>query len=68
MKTHGKSDNGSGLPNHGRKGVSFGIVGAVLLLILINGCASVSGSKDRDPWRYNYNTGYPAVGGPTWGH
>ncbi len=46
MKTHGKSDNGSGLPNHGRKGVSFGIVGAVLLLILINGCASVSGSKD----------------------
>ena len=50
MKTHGKSDNGSGLPNHGRKGVSFGIVGAVLLLILINGCASVSGSKDGDPW------------------
>ncbi len=66
MKTHGKSDNGWGLPNHGRK--VFGIVGPALLLILINGYASVSGSKDGDPWPYNYNTGYPAVGGPTWGH
>src|SRR5260221_3934912 len=39
MKTHGKSDNSWGLPNHGRK--VFGIVGPVLLHILINGYASL---------------------------
>jgi len=66
MKTHGKSDNGSGLPNHRSSGVGFGIVGAVLLLILINGCASTRDSKDADPWQYNYNTGYLAVGSPVW--
>ena len=32
------------------KAWGFGIVGAVLLPTLINGCPSVSGSKDGDPW------------------
>jgi len=40
---------------------------AVLLVILLNGCASLTGSGDPDPWHYNPNTGYPAVGGPSWG-
>ena len=66
MKTHGQSDNGSRIPNHTRRDAGFGIIGAVLLLILINGCASTRDSKDADPWQYNYNTGYPAVGSPVW--
>jgi len=37
------------------------------ILVLANGCASVSSQTDSDPWQYNPNTGYPAVGGPSWG-
>lgn len=43
-------------------------LGVVMVLVLLNGCASVRTQDDADPWRYNPNTGYPAVGGPSWGH
>jgi len=45
----------------------LGMLGAALLVTLLNGCASVGTSVASDPWQYNPNTGYPAVGGPTWG-
>ncbi len=54
-----------GGPTHGnrvRRGL--GTVGAVLLLMLLNGCASVTGSAGADLGHYNVVTGYPAVGGP----
>jgi len=42
---------------------------AALLVLVLNGCASLAASRDPDPWQFNANTGYPAVGGPlpTWG-
>ena len=46
------------------KGIRAGIValGAAMALVLLNGCASVPVQADSDPWQYNPNTGYPAVG------
>ncbi len=35
---------------------------AAMALVLLNGCTSVPVQRDSDPWRYNPNTGYPAVG------
>jgi uncharacterized protein YceK len=43
------------------------MLGAALLVMLFNGCASVATSTASDPWQYNPNTGYPVVGGPFWG-
>lgn len=40
---------------------------AAVALLLVNGCASVYSQGDADPWRYNPNTGYPLVGGPSLG-
>jgi len=42
----------------------FGILPAALLVILLNGCASIGPSKDPDPYQYNPHTGYPFIGGP----
>jgi len=53
------------------KGIRQGIValGAAMVLVLLNGCASVPVQADSDPWHYNPNTGYPAVGaGFPWWH
>ena len=53
------------------KGIRPGIValGTAMVLFLLNGCASVSVQADSDPWHYNPNTGYPAVGaGFPWWH
>ena len=39
------------------------VVGAVMALLMLSGCATsnVGGTSDED--HYNNNTGYPAVGG-----
>ena len=42
------------------------LLGAAIAIILLNGCASAGVQWDSDPWKYNLNTGYPAVGGPPW--
>lgn len=44
-----------------------GILAASLLVILLNGCASVATSAAHEPWKFNPNIGYPAVGGPSFG-
>jgi len=43
-------------------------LGAALALVLLSGCASVPAHGDSDPWQYNPNNGYPAVGAgsPFW--
>ena len=48
--------------------LGLGMLGAVLLAILLNGCASVGGAGDPDPATYNATTGYPAIGAPSLGH
>ena len=53
------------------KGIRAGLVAlaAAMALVLLNGCTSVPVQRDSDPWRYNPNTGYPAVGaGFPWWH
>jgi len=40
------------------------LLGAIMAIILLSGCASVRVQGDSDPWKYNTNTGWPAVGGP----
>jgi thioredoxin 1 len=53
------------------KGIRPGIValGAAMVLVLLNGCASVPVQADSDPLQYNSSTGYPAVGaGFPWWH
>jgi hypothetical protein len=49
-------------------GIRAGVVTLVALmtLVMINGCASVPVQADADPWQYNPNTGYPAVGVRPW--
>jgi hypothetical protein len=42
------------------------LLGAIMAIILISGCASARVQGDSDPWKYNANTAYPAVGGPQW--
>ena len=37
-------------------------LGVGMALVLLSGCASVPVQADSDPWKYNPNTGYPAVG------
>jgi len=43
------------------------VLGAVAAISLLSGCASARVQGDSDPWKYNPNTGYPAVGAPSWG-
>ncbi len=38
------------------------VLGLSLALGLLDGCTSVPVRGDTDPWQYNLNTGYPAVG------
>jgi hypothetical protein len=68
MKLNGKSENNSSLSTQGRIiRRCLGMLGTVLLVILLNGCASIATSKDPDPYKYNPATGYPVVGGPSFG-
>lgn len=46
---------------------AFAILGAICLLTLLGGCSSLADSQGPDPTKYNAETGYPAIGGPTWG-
>ena len=46
---------------------AFAILGSICLILLLNGCSSLADSQGPDPTRYNAETGYPAIGGPTWG-
>ena len=59
----------SARPNASKK-IRAGIValGAAMALVLLNGCTSVPVQGNSDPWKYNANTGYPAVGAgfPWW--
>ncbi len=52
------------LRRHVPKEIRAGVValGICLALGLLNGCTSVPVRADTDPWQYNLNTGYPAVG------
>jgi hypothetical protein len=82
MKRHHKSDIDSVRAHGQRIRRSLAIVGAVSLVFLLNGCASTgsfsgasadnsgsvssTGSGDPNPWSYDPNTGYPAVGSRRW--
>ena len=53
------------------KEIRAGIValGAAMALVVLNGCTSVPVQEDSNPWQYNPNTGYPAVGNDfPWSH
>jgi len=69
MKPDGRSESESKLATRRRRLRHWlGALGAVLVVILLNGCASIGAYGDAGPWQYNPNTGYPAVGGPfSWG-
>ncbi|MDQ1390887.1 MAG: hypothetical protein QOF56_4341 [Acidobacteriaceae bacterium] len=43
--------------------VPLATLAALLLIILMSGCASTN-LDDSDPFKYNPNTGYPYIGGP----
>jgi hypothetical protein len=43
------------------------LLGAVALVSALTGCTSIETSENPDPYQYNPNTGYPAIGGPSWG-
>ena len=38
------------------------VLGAVMALALLSGCASVVTDAAAERWEYNLNTGYPVVG------
>ena len=42
------------------------VLGASMVILLLNGCASAPVQQDSDPWKYNPNTSYPAVGAAGW--
>ena len=42
------------------------VLGAILAMALLSGCASPNVQSDSGPWNYNPETGYPASGGPRW--
>ena len=65
---NGRSKCGSSLATQGERiRRCLGMFAAALLVILLNGCASVATSAAHEPWQFNPNTGYPAVGGPSCG-
>ena len=67
MRLHGNSERRSNHSQRARRIQRVMVIAvATCLVILLNGCASVSGSADCDPWEYNPNTGYPAVGSRSW--
>ena len=37
-------------------------LGALMTILLLSGCASIRDQGDADPWQYNPETGYPALG------
>jgi len=43
--------------------VALATVAALLLVLLMSGCASTNWN-DGDPYKYNPQTGYPFIGGP----
>ena len=53
-------------PNVRRTPTRLLVLGAAVVMLLLSGCASARIQRDPDPWKYNYNTGFPAVGGPRW--
>lgn len=50
-------------PKANRPRAPLMVLGAVLVVIVLNGCASTN-VEDCDPYKYNPNTGYPFIGGP----
>jgi len=42
------------------------VLGAIIAMALLSGYASPHAQGNSDPWKYNPNTGYPALGGPRW--
>jgi len=67
MKPDRISENDSNLSTQGRRlRRCLGMLGAVFLVILLNGCASMATSENADSSQYNPNTGYPAVGSRPW--
>jgi hypothetical protein len=68
MKPHHKSMSDSNDLHHRAKiRRALGIIGVVAMTVLVSGCASIATSDKADPWQFNAQTGYPAVGGPSWG-
>jgi len=51
-------------PHTGQLRKRLMLLGAIIGIILLSGCASARSHGDSDPWKYNNNTGYPAVDGP----
>ena len=52
--------------NYSGTQVGLMVLGAIMAMALLSGCASPQVQGDSDPWKYNPTTGYPAVGGPRW--
>lgn len=50
-------------PNANRPRAPLVVLGAVMLVIVLSGCASTN-VEDYDSLKYNPNTGYPFIGGP----
>ena len=57
MKTGNQKSSGSA--NHQ---ILLGLFAIVTAFILLSGCATKSARADADMWKYNLETGYPAVG------
>jgi hypothetical protein len=54
--------------SNGFRGIRAGVATlfAAMALVMVNGCASVPAQANADPWQYNPETGYPAVGARPW--
>jgi hypothetical protein len=50
--------------SNGSRTIKAGVVAllASVAMVLLGDCAAFSGPEASDPWRYNPNAGYPAVG------
>jgi hypothetical protein len=42
------------------------ILGAIMMIVLLNGCATCGAHPEYGPYDYNPITGYPAIGGYRW--
>lgn len=64
MKNCDISNAATGSPagNH----ITLAALGAMLTMLLLSGCVSVTPYGASDPDHYNDATGYPAVGGDPW--
>ena len=65
MTTESSSRNGAAYPEAPNYSVMV-VVGAIMALALLSGCASAPAGGSTDPYEYNTATGYPAVGGQPW--